>query len=112
VIAETLEEIDDDRLEMVTITGIDTDPDLRHAHVYFSALNGQEQAGEVLAEHRVRLQAAIGRQMHMKRTPQLDFRVDPSIIEGFKIESIIATMPRSAEEAAEADEPAQPVTES
>jgi ribosome-binding factor A len=101
VIAETLEEIDDDRLELVTITGVDTDPDLRHAHVYFSALNAPADAGvslgAALALHRVRLQAAIGRQMQMKYTPQLDFRPDLSILEGYKIESIIATMPRSTE---------------
>lgn len=96
VIAETLESLDDERLELVTVTGIQTDPDLRHAHVYYSALNATngEGAAEALSEHRIRLQAAIGRQMHLKRTPLLDFRPDPAILEGMKIESIIASMPR------------------
>jgi len=94
VVAETLEELDDERLELVTVTGVQTDPDLRHAHVYYSALSGQTHVADALAEHRVRLQGAIARQMHLKRTPQLDFRPDPAIIEGLKIEAIIATMPR------------------
>ena len=98
VVAETLEELDDERLELVTVTGVQTDPDLRHAHVYYSALTGQTHVADALAEHRVRLQAAIARQMHLKRTPQLDFRPDPAIIEGLKIDAIIATMPRGHDE--------------
>lgn len=98
VVAETLEELDDERLELVTVTGVQTDPDLRHAHVYYSALSGQTHVADALAEHRVRLQAAIARQMHLKRTPQLDFRPDPAIIEGLRIDAIIATMPRGHDE--------------
>jgi ribosome-binding factor A len=107
VIAEALEDIDDDRLQMVTITGVDTDPDLRHAHVFFSALNGgstNAETTEALNQHRVRLQAEIGRQMQLKFTPQLDFRPDLSILEGYKIESIIASMARSPEPPPESDD--------
>ena len=97
VIAQELELLDDDRLQMVTITGIEIDPDLSRAKVYYSALLGQVGAHDALMQHRSRFQAAVGRQIRMKRTPLLSFFSDPAIDEGIKIERIISTMPRSPE---------------
>jgi ribosome-binding factor A len=97
VIADELEHIDDDRLELVTVTGIEIDPDLGRARVYYSALSGQQHASEAFQAHRARLQAAVGRQIRMKRTPLLSFMPDPAIDEGLKIEALIHTMPRSPE---------------
>jgi ribosome-binding factor A len=96
VIAEALEDIDDDRLNMVTITGIDVDPDFRHGVVYYSALfAGCDPADvrEAFDENRVRFQGEIARQIRLKRTPQLAFRPDPAISEGVKMDSIIANLP-------------------
>ena len=87
VVADELERVDDDRLEMTTVTGVDVDPDLRHATVWLSSLSSQSE--EALAQHRVRLQAAIGRQMRMKRTPELRFRADPAVESGQRIEDIL-----------------------
>lgn len=100
VIAEELETLDDDRLVLVTVTGVAVDPDLRRAIVYFSALTGDhgvEDAAHALQQHRIRLQAAVGRQIRMKFTPELLFRPDPAILEGDRIESIIRTMARADE---------------
>jgi len=87
VVADELERIDDDRLELVTVTGVEVDPDLRHATVWLSSLS--ESAEEALAQHRVRLQAAIARQMRMKRTPELRFRTDPAVETGQRVEDIL-----------------------
>jgi ribosome-binding factor A len=98
VIAEELEKIGDDRLELVTVTGITADPDLRNATVWFSSLAvnvSPEVVGAALAENRVDLQSAIARQLRFKRTPHLQFVPDPAITNGQKIESILRTMPRS-----------------
>ena len=78
VVAEEIERLGDDdpRLALVTVTGVKVDPDLRHATVWLSSLS--EEASEALGEDRVRLQAAIGRQVRMKRTPQLTFAADPA----------------------------------
>ena len=40
VIAEELELIGDERLDLFTVTGITTDPDLRQANVWYSTLAG------------------------------------------------------------------------
>lgn len=113
VIAEELEIIGDDRLELLTVTGITTDPDLRHATVWYSTLAGRGDpllVREALAEHRVQLQGAVGRQVRMKRTPLLQFTADPAIEQGQRIEAIIRTMPRSEPELEDAadNEPRDP----
>ena len=99
MIAEELEEIGDDRLELVTITAIDVDADFRQATVFFSSLvandrnaNAKEEIADAFDQYRVRLQGAIGRQVRLKRTPLLVFRVDPAIEEGAKIDGIIRTL--------------------
>lgn len=89
VIAEELELLEDDdvRLGLLTVTAVKADPDLRHATVLFSSLPGT--AEEALAEHRARLQAAVGRQVRLKRTPQLAFGADPAVASGQRVEEIL-----------------------
>jgi ribosome-binding factor A len=101
IIAEELERIGDDRLHMVTVTGITVDSDFGRATVWFSALarEGDEaMIAEAFAENRVALQGAIGRQVRLKRTPLLSFAADPAILNGQKIESIIRDLPPRAPE--------------
>ena len=43
IIAEAVSELKDPRIGFVTITGVDTSPDLRHAVVYFSVLGTAEE---------------------------------------------------------------------
>lgn len=90
VIAETLEErIDDDpRLEMVTITGIECDADLRRAVVFFDSPQS-EGVEEALGDQRKRLQAAIAAQTKLRRTPMLEFVRDQGVVHGRRIEEII-----------------------
>ncbi len=79
ILAEELEKIDDDRLELVTVMSVDCESDLRHATVYYDTLGGEEDDAEVLealGEQRYRLQGAIGRQARVKRTPELVFKPD------------------------------------
>ena len=89
VVAEALERLSDsdERLALLTVTGIETEPDLRTATVFLSSL--PDEAVEALDEHRVRLQAAIGRQVRLKRTPQLSFAPDPAVLSGERIEEVL-----------------------
>lgn len=87
VLAEELERIDDRRLGLVTITGVTTEPDLRHARVWLASLDDDTAA--VLAGHRARLQAAIARQARLKRTPELSFDADPAVAHGNRVEDIL-----------------------
>jgi ribosome-binding factor A len=89
VVAEELERLADadERLRLVTVTAVDTAPDLRHATVYLSSLN--EDAVNALADRRTQLQRALGRQVRMKRTPQLEFAVDPAVVAGGRVDDVL-----------------------
>ena len=89
ILAEALEHVsgNDDRLELVTITGIECDPDLRAATVFYSART--EGADEALKQHRVKLQSYIAKETRLKRTPQLSFVVDAGVTTGWRIEELL-----------------------
>ncbi len=99
VIAEALTRIDDERLDMVTITSIDVDPEMNRAIVYFDSLLGEDGDADILAalaSNRVRLQSSVGREIRAKKTPILSFRPDETIRAAERIERILhdkATMP-------------------
>lgn len=89
MVADTLERMadGDERLGMVTVTAIEVAPDLRHATVYLSSLS--EVSAGALEEHRPQLQQAIGRQVRLKRTPQLAFAADPAVAAGHRVEEVL-----------------------
>jgi ribosome-binding factor A len=92
IVADALEAIDDERLELVTVTSVEVEPDLRHAVVYYDSLEGEagdDEVLEALGEVRTRLQAAIGREARVKRTPELAFRPDPAVRSGSRIDTIL-----------------------
>jgi ribosome-binding factor A len=92
VLADELERIDDERLELVTVTGVKIEHDLRHAQVWFDTLGEGDKAAAVLGQHRVRLQAAVGREVRLKRTPELTFAPDPAIAVGTRVEEILRAL--------------------
>jgi len=92
VLAETVPELKDPRIGLVTVTGVDTAPDLRHATVYVSVLGSARKRQASLdgleAAHGV-LQSRLARQLRMKRTPQLRFEYDPSVERGVRMTQLI-----------------------
>ncbi|HXQ75202.1 MAG TPA: 30S ribosome-binding factor RbfA [Acidimicrobiales bacterium] len=95
VVAEALERLSDidDRLRLITVTSVDTTPDLSRATVYLSSLS--DEAAAALADQRVSLQRQIGRQVRLKRTPLLEFVADPAVAHGFQVEEILRRLQRS-----------------
>jgi ribosome-binding factor A len=66
----------------VTVTGVDTSPDLRAARVYVSILGDEDEreaALEGLTSSRGFLQAQIAQELRMKRTPALSFLYDETV---------------------------------
>src|SRR5271166_4959995 len=89
VVADALERLSDidDRLRLITVTSVETAPDLRQATVYLSSLS--DDAAEALDDERVNLQREIGRQVRLKRTPLLVFKADPAVAHGLQVEEIL-----------------------
>ncbi len=108
IVADELERLDDERLELVTITAVEVDPDLRRAVVCFDSLLGEVKDDEVLealGDARVAIQAAIGRQTRMKRTPTLTFKPDTGIRTGERIDEILREHARVDPDGDETDRP-------
>ncbi len=81
----------DPRIGFVTVTGVDTSPDLRTARVYFSVLGEEadrERALAGLRSSRGFLQAQVGA-LSLKRTPKLEFVYDESIDRGMRISQLL-----------------------
>ena len=86
------EGFNDPRIGFVTLTSVDTSPDLRHARVYVSVLGDESRRADTLAglasAHGL-LQQAIARELRMKRTPTLQFVFDESIDRGMRISELL-----------------------
>src|SRR5919198_251851 len=92
VLSEGIGELKDPRIGFVTVTGVRTSPDLRHARVFVSVLGSKRQQEQSLAglaaAHGV-LQARLARELRLKRTPQLTFEYDPSVERGVRMTKLI-----------------------
>jgi ribosome-binding factor A len=89
-LADEMEHLSDPRLELVTITGVDVSPDLRNATVWFAKLGTHDPAtADALAAAAPHLRATLGRQVRLKYLPRLQFREDPAIETGQRVEEIL-----------------------
>lgn len=92
VLSESVGALNDPRIGLVTITGVETSPDLRHARVFVSVLGSERRRSQSLAglqaAHGV-LQARLGRELRLKRTPQLAFEYDPTVERGVRMTRLI-----------------------
>ena len=106
ILAESLETVDDDRLELITVTSVVVDADLHHATVYYDSWQGEEGDASVLEaldEARPKLKRALGRQARIKRVPELGFKPDPALRAGQRIEEILRVIEAPDADRAEPD---------
>ena len=80
---------------LVTVTGVDLTSDLRHARVYVSRFDtgsGGDAAATVEALNEVgrRLKGEIGRALHLRLAPELEFRLDETVARASRIESLLS----------------------
>jgi ribosome-binding factor A len=92
IVAATVTELSDPRLGFVTVTGVETSPDLSTAKVYVSVLGDATERGDTLdalrSSHGV-IQARIAAETRMKRTPTLTFHYDDTIEKGVRISRLL-----------------------
>jgi ribosome-binding factor A len=82
----------DPRVGFVTVTGVKTSPDLRHARVYVSVLGDEavrEASLEGLRSAHGYLQRRIADQLTLKNTPNLTFEYDESVDRGMRITELL-----------------------
>jgi len=100
VLADEIERMNDARLEFVSITGVDTSANLREAVVYVDVLgeDDRDDALRALQGASKRLQSVLGSQVRMKYTPTLEFRMDPGVTSGQRIEQILRELGEETDE--------------
>jgi ribosome-binding factor A len=100
-------ELKDPRIGFVTLTGVDTAPDLSHAKVYYSVYGKQAEKNatlEGLVAARAYLQKRIGDELHLKRTPSLEFTYDTTVDQGMRIDALLRSSQRGSSQEAEPKE--------
>lgn len=92
VLSETIGRLKDPRIGFVTVTAVETSPDLRYARVFVSVLGTERKRVQTIeglqAAHSV-LQAQLAQELRLKRTPQLSFEYDPSVERGVRMTKLI-----------------------
>jgi ribosome-binding factor A len=91
-LAQAVGDLKDPRIGFVTVTGVDTTPDLREARVYVSVLGSErkrERTMEGLASAHGVLQARIADGLRLKRTPKLAFEYDRSVDYGVRMSKLL-----------------------
>ena len=84
--------VKDPRVGFVTVTAVETAPDLRHARVFVSVLGEQgvrKRSLEGLQSAHGVLQRAVARELRLKHTPALEFVYDDTAERGMRISELI-----------------------
>lgn len=81
-------EVADPRIGFVTITDVETSPDLRHAKVWVSVIGGKAEADETvraLQQAMGYVRHQLGQRLRIKRIPELHIRLDDSAERGTRV---------------------------
>ena len=92
VLSESVADLKDPRIGFVTVTGVATSPDLRHATVYVTVLGSEKKRDATmkgLDSSRGILQRRVNQELRLKRTPQLVFEYDPTVERGVRLSKLI-----------------------
>jgi ribosome-binding factor A len=94
-------DLKDPRIGFVTVTAVETSPDLSAARVFVSVLGEPAEQADALAglrSSRGVLQAHVAHELRMKRTPTLTFVHDDTAERGMRIERLIEDVAPHAED--------------
>ncbi len=87
-IAARVANLKDPRLGFVTITGVDTSPDLRVATVLYAVIGEDSGTGEALRAAASKIRTEIGGEIRLKYTPELRFKADETVDRSMRITAI------------------------
>jgi ribosome-binding factor A len=85
-------DLKDPRVGFVTVTGVKTSPDLRHARVFVSVLGDEQTRAASLDGLRSAhgfLQRHVADELTLKHTPTLTFEYDDSVDRGMRVSQLL-----------------------
>lgn len=86
------EHVQDPRLGLVSVSGVEISRDLSHAKVYFSTLGDAieaKQSHKVLTGAAGYLRHMLGQRLRLRSVPQLHFHIDASLERGARLSALI-----------------------
>ncbi len=92
VLSDGLGELKDPRIGFVTVTAVETSPDLRHARVYVSVLGDAAERAATLQGLRSAhgfLQRRVASELRLKHTPTLGFEYDDTSERAMRLSELI-----------------------
>lgn len=90
-----IREVNDPRLDGVTITGVRVDRELTYADIYISAIEGSQRADEIISgfEHANGfLRSELASRVELRIFPRLRFHWDPTLEKAEHIEKLLASL--------------------
>ena len=88
-------EIKDERLKLVTVSGVELSRDLNYAKVFVTFLENDpekiEQGMKVLRDASGFIRTLVGKAMRLRVTPELRFAYDQSLVEGVRISTLVSS---------------------
>jgi ribosome-binding factor A len=100
------DEVRDPRVGLVTITAVETSPELDHAKVYVTALGDDDEKREAvtgLQSAAPFIRGQLGRRLHIRRIPELHFQIDRVLEEASRIEALLREVRPMDEDVEDAD---------
>jgi ribosome-binding factor A len=92
ILAEAIQGLKDPRVGFVTVTAVKVSPDLRVAWVFYTVLGDERSkvATRAALDSAVpHLRRELGRQIHLKVTPELRFEHDDLLETGERIDALL-----------------------
>ena len=94
-----------------SISEVEVSPDLHYARVYITGLKEEDakKTVEALRERAGQARYALGKRIHLRYTPELDFRYDETAMRALRVETLLReVIPPRSEEELEGDTPDKP----
>ena len=95
------QELKDPRIGFVTVTHVRVSPDLQHAKIYVSLLEGHGNPSETVAGLRSAqgyVRKLLGARVRLRVTPEVHFEIDPSVAENIRISKLLGGLKKENEE--------------
>jgi ribosome-binding factor A len=87
-----LRDMNDPRIKMVSIFGVEVSRDLAHAKVYVSSMNENDDMAEIITvlNHAAgHLRHELGSRLRLRTTPDLKFYHDDSLEKGMRVSRLL-----------------------
>jgi ribosome-binding factor A len=83
------ERVGDPRLEHVTVNEVRVAPDGSYARIFWGTLGQTGAAAEAIEKAKPYLRRCLAAELHIRRVPELDFRLDETLERAQRVEEVL-----------------------